>query len=67
LFVERPKDSRQVRHRTHALASEGRAVVEHQTALFLLPPPFTLLVGAMPMARDFRTEFSAAIGYPRQR
>lgn len=31
--------------------------------LLLLPLPFTLFVGAMPTARDFRTEFSAAIGY----
>ena len=30
---------------------------------FILAPLFALMAGAMPPARDFWTEFSAAIGY----
>jgi hypothetical protein len=31
--------------------------------LFILAPLFALLAGALPPARDFWTEFAAAIGY----
>ena len=31
--------------------------------LFILVPLFALLVGSLPPARDFWTEFSAALGY----